>query len=495
MRNKIFVLGAILHNYIFASDIPLLNHKQINQFENGLRNPLLVEGESSQYHNILEEMRRYNVPGVSIVIIHDGKIYKPLNYGYAKNKDKVTDNTMFEAGSISKVFTTIGILKLYQESFILLNDNVNNYLKSWKIQDSKYTRYNKVTAAELMSHTGGINVAGFAGLDRNIKPLPSTIDILNGRKPVITTPKVEVVATPGKQFSYSGGGMTILQLLIEDMTNESYAQWMSTNIFNPLQMAQSSFEQPLPDVYVNFAACGHDEKGVELKACWHNYPELGAAGLWTTSSDLSKLLLALIEAYYHQPNNLPLKDKVSSQIFIEHENYGVGFGIGIQTESNLVKLNHDGSVDGYKSSMTAFVSKLGDKNDLKEGIIILTNGENGWNLYPEVLASFTDTFKIATNQPIHIKPIKLINQQKYTGKYKLLSNIDSWSFNIINQNKELYCDYGHGLNAKLYFINSNEAYTLDGSYFRFTTNIKTGKINQLEIQQYQDKGISKYKHS
>ncbi len=261
-------------------------------------------------------MRRYNVPGVSIVIIHDGKLYKPLNYGYAKNKNKVTNNTMFEAGSISKVFATLGILKLYQESFISLNDNVNNYLKSWKIQDNKYTRYNKVTAAELMSHTGGINVAGFAALNRNIKPLPSTIDILNGRKPVITTPKVAVVATLGKQFSYSGGGMTILQLLIEDMINESYAQWMATNIFNPLQMAQSSFEQPLPKIYANFAACGHDEKGVELKACWHNYPELGAAGLWTTSVDLSKFLLALIEAYYHQPNNLPLKDKVLAKFLL-----------------------------------------------------------------------------------------------------------------------------------------------------------------------------------
>ncbi|RTL00030.1 MAG: class A beta-lactamase-related serine hydrolase [Proteobacteria bacterium] len=479
---------------VFAND-GVDSSSKIYSFEHGLRNPLLIKGKKNQYHSISEEMMRYKIPGLSLALIINGELRYVLNYGNSVESQPITNGTLFQAGSIAKVFNTIGALKLYQDGKVTLNNNVNDYLKSWNLEDNQFTQRNKVTIEELMSHTGGINVPGFSGIDRRITPLPTSIDALNGTKPYIVTPKVQVVAEPGTRFSYSGGGMLILQQIIEDQTGANYTEWMKNNVLGPIGMKNSTFSQPLLNKYTEYAACGHDSNGNELTGCWHNYPEQGAAGLWTTSTDLSQALIALIHAYYKESNALPINIDIARKMFIEHKNYGIGLGVFVQSLDNIIEISHNGSVDGYKSSMTAFVNKDITSNSvkLKDGIIILTNGENGWNLYPEIIASFTETFGIHAEKPIIITEVKPKKINLYTGKYILTNDITSWSFKIIKKNAKLFCDYGQGVPQELHFADKNLAYTLDGTKFTFVFDNKN-KIDRLEILLYEDSNISHYKH-
>lgn len=482
-------MSVCLVKLSFATNLDLDTNRQIHHFENNLHNPLIVINESQQYFNIYDEMKKYHVPVISVAMITDGKLAWVRNYH--TGIEQVDNNTLFQAGSISKVLTTIATLKLSQEHKIDIDNNVNNYIYGWKVPRNKFTESSFVTPKQLMSHTGCINVAGFDGISRNVNPLPSIIDVLNGEKPYMTTPPVTVMCYPGSQFNYSGGGMSILELLIDSQTNEGYPRWMSSNILSFIGMNNSNFQQPLSNKMSKFAVCGHDLNGKEIDGCWHNYPEHGAAGLWSTSSDLSKLIIALMNSYYGESSTLPLNTQVSKLMFKETGSYGIGLGIGIQNINGLTVLNHDGSVDGYKSSMIGFVNENQEsKNKFKDGIVVMTNGENGWNLYPEIIASLTDTYKIPYSLPIKITSVKVDGLNSYSGSYKLKNNLDPWGFTLNPHNDNLYVNYGKGIELRLFFTSNEIAYAQDGTKFNFV--FKNNQLLTILVTQYQSNDILEF---
>lgn len=182
---------------------------EIQAIENSLLETIQVIGDTVRTHNILERMDHYNVPGVSIAIVQNGEIKWAKGYGVANTKTgaKVDENTLFQAGSISKPIAALAALKLYENGDIGLDQNVNRYLKGWQVPDNEFTVKEKVTIRRLLTHTAGTTVHGFPGYDQD-DSFPSDIDVLSGKG---NTGIVSVDVVPGSMWRYSGGGYTVME--------------------------------------------------------------------------------------------------------------------------------------------------------------------------------------------------------------------------------------------------------------------------------------------
>src|SRR5713226_1634135 len=238
-------------------------------------------------------MKLYNVPGLSMAVIDDYKIVWAKGYGVIEtgSSKPVTPETLFQAGSISKPVAATGALYLVEHGKLVLDENVNEKLKTWKVPENDFTKKEKVTLRRLMSHTAGLTVHGFPGYDIN-GVLPTLVQIFNGEKPANTAP-IRADIVPGTKERYSGGGVTIEQQLMMDVTGKAFPTLMRELVLDKLGMADSSYEQPLPPARAAMTASGTYADGRVVHGRWHIYSEMAAAGLWTTPTDLSKFAIKL----------------------------------------------------------------------------------------------------------------------------------------------------------------------------------------------------------
>lgn len=157
---------------------------------------------------------------------------------------------------------------MVQEGKLGLDDDINNYLKTWKFPYDATSNGKKITIANLLSHKAGLSVHGFGGYEKG-KDLPTTIQILDGLKP---SSAVRSIFEPSTKFQYSGGGTTISQLILENTTGEKYEDYMLKNVLIPLGMSNSSYNPPPSKDKENILATAY-ENGKEVKGKYHIYPE------------------------------------------------------------------------------------------------------------------------------------------------------------------------------------------------------------------------------
>ncbi|HZZ76421.1 MAG TPA: serine hydrolase domain-containing protein, partial [Puia sp.] len=261
---------------------------KINEVENNLSGVQGAEKDSAW--NITSRMRHYGVKGVSIALIHNYQIEWTKGYGWADEEARrpVTAETRFQAASISKSLNAVGVLKLVQNDKLDLYTDINQYLTDWKFPYDVKAKDKKISTIELLSHTAGLNVHGFEGYQRGAD-LPSVIQILDGLPPA-NSPAIRSVMEPGLRSEYSGGGVTISQLIVMDITKMPYAAYMQNEVLNPMVMVNSSYEQPTR-IDSTMLTTGYRENGNEVPGKYHVYPEQAAAGLWTTPADLAKYII------------------------------------------------------------------------------------------------------------------------------------------------------------------------------------------------------------
>jgi CubicO group peptidase (beta-lactamase class C family) len=216
--------------------------KKIRAVENNLTGVIRIAGDSSW--SLLNRMHYYGIRGLSIAVIHDYKIEWAKGYGWADDSSKtpVTAQTLFQAASISKSLNGVGVLKLAQEGRVDLYADINQYLASWKFPYDAVSKNKKISTVQLLCHEAGLNVHGFAGYARN-EALPTIIQILDGTPPA-NSAAIRSMQEPGLGSVYSGGGITISQLIVMDITHQPYAQYMQDEVLKPLGMTNSSYEQP-----------------------------------------------------------------------------------------------------------------------------------------------------------------------------------------------------------------------------------------------------------
>lgn len=241
-------------------------------------------------------MAHYGVPGVTVTVIDNGKIAWTHVVGLADRDANIAmrKDTLLQAGSVSKPVAAVGAMRLVQDGTLALQQPVNERLASWRIPDNEFTREAPVTLAHLLSHTGGLTVHGFGGYPAGT-PVPDVLAVLDGKTPA-NSDAVRVDQLPGKAWRYSGGGYTVAQLLMAEATGEPFAPWMQRHVFDAIGMRDSSYVNPLPDKNHARAATGVTPDGKTVPGRFYTYPEMAAAGLWTTSQDLALLVLEMQRA-------------------------------------------------------------------------------------------------------------------------------------------------------------------------------------------------------
>src|SRR6478735_6983144 len=232
-------------------------------------------------------MSVYGVPGVSLSVIDGGVIVCEGAYGVRENgsPDQVTTSTLFQACSISKPIVALAMLRLVERGVLDLDADVNDVLTSWRVPPSGNWQ-SRVTLRQIASHTAGLTTGGFPGYGRD-DPLPRLLDVLTGTAPA-NTAGIRVDTLPGTQFRYAGGGTTVMHQLLEDVTGTPLPELVRDLVLAPLGMHDSHYAQPLPPDLHSRAASGHLRDGSVVPGGWHVYPEIAAAGLWTTASDLAR---------------------------------------------------------------------------------------------------------------------------------------------------------------------------------------------------------------
>ncbi len=248
--------------------------ERIQRVENGLLPAVMIKGQTTAM-KLADRMAHYKVPGLSVAVINDGKIEWARGYGVVeKDGDKsVTADTLFLAGSISKPVAALAALRLVEQGKLNLDEDVNLKLKTWKVPENEFTKDKKVTLRGLLSHSAGLTVHGFPGYAVDA-PMPTLVQILNGEKPA-NTPAIRVDIEPGSRWRYSGGGYTVMQQLLMDVTGKSFPELTRELVFAPAGMRQSTYENPLPKSLEASAATAHGPSGDKVKGRWAHLPRNG----------------------------------------------------------------------------------------------------------------------------------------------------------------------------------------------------------------------------
>ena len=323
---------------------------------------------------LAERMKQYGVPGLSVAVIHEGKLAWARGWGVRDTASckPVTPDTVFQAASISKVVTAMLALRMVEQGRIGLDANINDALRSWKLPVDAKLAPNGVTLRQLLSHTAGIGMHGFKGYAPG-EPLPTPVQLLDGTPPSNTGP-VRSILPVGAQFEYSGGGYVITQVALTDVGGASFETLAQREVLRPLGMTRSTFDQPPSAAMRGNLAIGY----VGDKPVPGNYlllPEQAPAGLWTTAGDLARLLMD-VQASAAGKTGHRLSPAMARQMLTPvKSNWGLGVMLYTNSEP---RFGHDGVNDGYHSFMVAYTGK-GD------GVVALTNGSNGRALIDEVV--------------------------------------------------------------------------------------------------------------
>lgn len=341
----------------------------------------VVEGAQSPNHQgfdpytIPDIMKQLHVPGVSIAVERDFQVYWTKTYGTADvaTGKEIMPETLFQAASISKPVTAFAVLRAVDAGKLSLDQDVNVYLKNWKVPQNQYTRQG-ITLRALLSHTSGTGDGfGFPGYDPSAS-LPTLAQILEGKPPSNVGP-VFWERPPFTASKYSGGGIVIVQMVLQDVYGKPFAQIMQELVLAPVGMIHSTYEQPLPGQQDSNAARAHDGNGKAMNVKWHVYPEQAAAGLWTTPSDLLRFGIELQKALRGESKLLSRTTALEMVAPTGTGPFAIGFAITSKGQGWYFE--HSGGNWGFRCDL--------EMHRLKGyGIVVMTNGDNAGDLINEI---------------------------------------------------------------------------------------------------------------
>jgi len=386
--------------------------QKIRRIENGLLLPVIVKGEPSVPMKLADRMQFFKTPGVSIAVINNGRVEWARGYGVreAEGNETVTTETLFQAGSISKAVTAMAALRLVQQGKLNLDEDVNRKLVSWKIPENEFTREQKVTLRRILSHTAGLtnNSVGEYAFGTE---LPTLLQSLDGVKPA-NSPPIRVDYIPGSRFRYSGGGYTVLQQLLTDVERKPFPELMRELILTPLGMKRSTFQQPLPDGLRNSAAVGHGLNGEKIAGNWRVYPETAAAGIWSTPSDLARLLIEVRQSKAGRSNKVLSTEIVNQMLTPQTGGWGLGFVV--EGQGSNLRFSHGGDTQGFNNVIVAY-------SDSGQGAVIMTNSVRGNALLNEILRSIAREYGWTDYRPVE-RVVATVDRKvydDYVGQYQL----------------------------------------------------------------------------
>lgn len=406
-----------------------------------------VTSDSDEFLNYLDKkvpelLDKFLVPGAAVAIIEDGKVLLQKGYGYADFNEgiKVKKDTGFNIASISKTITAWGVMKLVEEGKIDLDAPAERYLTRWQFPDTQYNS-NDVTIRRLLSHTAGLSLRGYPGWSPH-DTLPTIEESLNGRN---NGPGgVEIIIEPGSEWKYSGGGYTILQLIIEEVTGEKYEDFMKEQILRPLGMRNSSFV--FNEDILSKSSKEHDLYGEMIE--WEIFTAKAAAGLHTTIEDFTHFVQAHFSNGYGKNSQILADDHLKEMMEPAPATkgaYGLGYQIDLMEDSSITLVGHSGANSGWQSFF-----RVDPIN--QDGFIVLTNGRGGDRISRKL---FCDWINWKTQEPMadncRILP-SIANQIKKTIEKEGVEKIISEYFTLREKASDDYLFLERDINQLGYYF-------------------------------------------
>lgn len=350
---------------------------RIERVENGLTPSLRIKG--GPLYKLRDLMQLLNVPGLAVAVFNNGEIEWVKGYGVvdAVSREQVTGETLFQAASISKPVAAMVTLHFVEKGMLDLDGDVNEQLRSWQVPENEFTRDEKVTVRRILSHTAGLTVSGFRGYAEG-EPVPNIVQVLDGTEPSNSDP-IRVDVVPGSIFRYSGGGYTVLQLLLEDVTGRPLHELTRELVFEPLGMDHSTFQKPLPEALLAKTSSGHLRDGSPMRGHWFLDKGSTCCGLWTTPADLARFAIEIQKSLRGEPNRVLSTE--SAALMVTPQPPGpVGLGMFAQNKNGIVYFGHSGGNPGFGCHVVASA-------DGRCGAAVMTNSDAGGALYPALIRS------------------------------------------------------------------------------------------------------------
>ena len=451
--------------------------RAVQAIELGLLTANYIKGLPQERLALCERMAYYNVPGFSIALIDQEEVAWSKGYGVLEvyGDKPVMDNSIFQSGSISKPVTAMTTLKLVESGVLNLDTDVNEALHSWQVPENEHTLEHKVTLRGLLSHTAGLSVPGYLGYPSGSQ-LPSLQQVLDGEPPANSEP-VRVMQAPGKGFSYSGGGYVLIQQLIEDVTGRSLNDLAKELIFDKLGMANSTFDPLLPERYNSQAATAHRDNGNPVPGKWHTYPEQAPASLWSTPSDLAYLIVEVLKSHKNESGKV-LTPEMTRQMLTPQVGW-MGLGFVIVELDGWTRFDHPGWNEGFHSYFAGYLGT-------GQGIVWMTNGENGKLLGHEVMRAATEVFGWLGFRPVEkvIAQVDTADFTQYVGKFRYVDEPD-YGVEIIKNGEDLFLQESQdGIRFQLYPESEVDFFCLTRcDEITFIKN-SMGKVDTMMIGEY-----------
>jgi len=305
-------------------------------------------------------------PGLAVALIGNGGVTWAAGYGVADpgTGRPVTTATRFQAASVSKPVTAWGVLRLVECGRIGLDEPVIGRLRGWRPPPSPLDA-DGITVRRLLSHTAGLSVHGYVGQSAE-RPLPSIAASLAGETG--DSFPVELLEVPGRRWLYSGGGYSVMQLLVEELCGRPFAEFMQAEVLDPLGMTASSFRWSRAAA----TAYPHDADGGPVSD--FAFAEQAAAGLVTTAPDLARFLAAALAGPHGEPAGRGVLSPAGVRLALTaapgtEGRWGLGYGLGFLPSGDRLAY-HEGANRGWRAG----VALLPDR---RAGIAVLANGDAG----------------------------------------------------------------------------------------------------------------------
>ncbi|MGH7461451.1 MAG: serine hydrolase domain-containing protein [Longimicrobiales bacterium] len=396
--------------------------------------------------SIVARMAYHGIPGMSIAVVDDGRVVWARANGVRESgSSSINPETLFQVASLSKPVTALGALLLVQQKGLDLDGDVRQWLLSWKPEEP-------VTLRQLLSHTAGLTGSGFSGYAPGT-PLPSALQILNGEPPSNNT-RIRVADPPGKQVRYSGGGYVAVQQLMMDVSRLPFAAYMQKEVFSALAMTHSTFDLPLSLNHAQVAASGHRRDGTKVQGGWMVHPELAAAGLWTTPTDLALLIIELQDALSGRATRVLRTENAREMLTARVDNAGPGvFLTGPNGASR--RFVHTGRNAGFDAELVAY------KNG-RQGAVIMINRNNNGGFITEVLESVAREYKwpdyIPQAAQLEYETVPSSIQASYAGEYRAEQQP---ALTVVFENAKLFARSGEAAWFRLYPASATEFFATD----------------------------------
>ena len=322
-------------------------------------------------------MKEARVPGVSISVIKDFKIHWSGAFGVADaaTRRPLTPGTRFQAASISKPVMAVAAAVLADRGQLDLDADVEQSLHSWKLPRLVKSGSQPITPRMLLSHTSGLDDGlGFPGYEQS-ESRPDALAILRGAPPA-KTPAIVARQAPMTRSRYSGGGSVVMQMLLTDVTSSSFPDLMQSLVLKPLGMKKSLYQQPLSSKFNADTALAHNGKGQRFDGPWKVYPALAAAGLWSTPTDLARLVSSLQKTRAGQDTK-PFTEASANDLLspVGLGSFSAGFNVFRQGEGWYFA--HLGANQGYRSLLIGHMAK-------GYGLVVMTNSDGGFPLIERI---------------------------------------------------------------------------------------------------------------